>query len=146
MSLCGCYIIPELPGLVADVAPGSSANLTLWRKGKTKEITMNVGERVASETGKAGEQEKSDLGLTARPLTADERKQAGVSEGLLVQRVSDGPAAKAGIRPGDIILSVNSEKISSVKQLNALINKNGKRSALLILRGEQKMFVPFSMG
>ncbi len=136
----------ELPGLVADVVPGSSANLTLWRKGKTKDITLNVGERVASETGKSGAQEKSDLGLSARPLTADERKQAGVSEGLLVQSVSDGPAAKAGIRPGDIILSVNSEKVSSVKQLNALINKNGKRSALLILRGEQKMFVPFSMG
>jgi serine protease Do len=133
---------------VADVAPGSSANVTLWRKGKTKEITLNVGERVASETGKAGNgnQEKSDLGLAARPLTSEERKQAGVSEGLLVQEVGDGPAAKSGIRPGDIILSVNSEKISSVKQLNALVNKNGKRSALLILRGEQKMFVPFSMG
>ncbi|NOT81418.1 MAG: PDZ domain-containing protein, partial [Gallionella sp.] len=138
----------ELPSMVADVAPGTSANVTLWRKGKTKELTLNVGERVASETGKAGNgnQEKSDLGLAARPLTAEERKQAGVSEGLLVQEVGDGPAAKSGIRPGDIILSVNSEKISSVKQLNALVNKNGKRSALLILRGEQKMFVPFSMG
>ncbi|MEQ1590724.1 MAG: DegQ family serine endoprotease [Gallionella sp.] len=135
----------ELPSIVADVAPGSSANITLWRKGKTKDITLNVGERVASESGKAGGQEKSDLGLAARPLTAEERKQAGVSEGLLVQQVGDGPAAKAGIRPGDIILSVNSEKISSVKQLNALINKNGKRSALLILRGEQKLFVPFSL-
>jgi serine protease Do len=138
----------DLPSIVADVAPGSSANVTLWRKGKTKEITLNVGERVASETGKAGNgnQEKSDLGLAARPLTSEERKQAGVSEGLLVQEVGDGPAAKSGIRPGDIILSVNSEKISSVKQLNTLVNKNGKRSALLILRGEQKMFVPFSMG
>jgi serine protease Do len=134
----------ELPSMVADVAPGSSANLTLWRKGKTKNITLNVGERVASETGKADEQEKSDLGLTARPLTPEERKQASVSEGLIVQNISDGPAAKAGIRPGDIILAVNSEKVSSIKQLNALISKNGKRSALLILRGEQKMFVPFS--
>ncbi len=135
----------ELPSMVADVAPGSSANLTLWRKGKTKDITLNVGERVASETGKPGEQEKSDLGLVVRPLTAEERKQAGVSEGLLVQDV-DGAAAKSGIRPGDIILSVNSEKVSSVKQLNALINRSGKRSALLIQRGGQKMFVPFSIG
>jgi serine protease Do len=137
----------ELPSMVADVAPGSSATLTLWRKGKSKDITLNVGERTASgKAGDSGEQEKSDLGLAARPLTQEERKQAGVSEGLLVQEVNDGPAAKAGIRPGDIILSVNSEKVSSVKQLNALINKNGKRSALLILRGEQKMFVPFSLG
>ncbi len=136
----------DLPRLVADVSPDSSAHLTLWRKGKAKEITLNVGERVVSEKGKVEEQEKSDLGLVARPLTPEERKQIGVSAGLLVQNVTDGPAAKSGLRPSDIILSVNSEKISSVKQLNALINKNGKRSALLILRGEQKMFVPFSVG
>jgi serine protease Do len=137
----------ELPSMVADVAPGTPATVTVWRKGKTRDISVSVGERTASgKTGESGGQEKSDLGLAARPLTAEERKQAGVSGGLYVEDVSEGPAAKAGIRTGDIILSVNSEKVTSVKQLNELINKNGKRSALLVLRNGQKMFVPFNLG
>ena len=72
-------------------------------------------------------------------------KQADVAEGLLVESVADGPAARLGIRPGDIILSVNGKKTASVKQLRALIEKYGKRLALLILRGEIKMFVPIQL-
>lgn len=133
----------ELPPLVSELAPGSAASLELWHKGKVKTISMNVGEmKTAGGKGRAGGQEKSDLGLTVRPLTQDERKQADVAEGLFVESVEDGPAAHAGIRPGDIILSVNGEKTTSVKQLRALIEKHGKRLALLILRGEIRMFVP----
>ena len=133
----------ELPPLVSELAPGSAASLELWRKGKTRNISMNVGEmKNAGGKGKAGGQEKGDLGLAVRPLTPEERKQADVAEGLLVENVGDGPAAHGGIRPGDIILAVNGEKVSSVKQLHTLITKSGKRFALLILRGEMKMFMP----
>lgn len=136
----------ELPPLVSELAPGAAANLEIWRKGKIKKISMNVGEmKSAAGKGKVDGQEKDVLGLTVRPLTQDERKQADVAEGLLVENVADGPAARAGIRPGDIILSVNGEKTASAKQLRALIEKNGKRLALLILRGEIKMFVPIQV-
>ena len=133
----------ELPPLVSELAPGSAASLEIWRKGKTRNISMNVGEmKTAGGKGKAGGQEKDNLGLAVRPLTPEERKQADVAEGLFVENVDDGPAAHAGIRPDDIILAVNGEKVSSVKQLRTLIAKSGKRFALLILRGEMKIFVP----
>ena len=140
----------ELPPLVSELSPGTAATIELWRKGKSKTISMNVGEmKIASATGKASGPDKPDhaeLGLSLRPLTPEERKQADIQGGLLVENVSDGPAARAGVKAGDVILSVNGEKIGSIEKLRSLINKHGKRMALLIMRGEQQMFVPINIG
>lgn len=137
----------ELPPLVTDVTPGSTARLELWHKGKAKEISMSVGElKTADARGKAVEQDRGKLGLAVRPLTPEERKEAEVTDGLLVENVSNGPAAKAGIRPGDVILSVNGEKMTSAEQLRSLASSKNKHLALLILRGNNKMFVPINLG
>jgi len=137
----------DLPPLVSDLSPGTAATIELWRKSKAKTITMNVGEmKIASAKGKASEGDKDELGLSVRPLTAEERRQADVQGGLLVENVSDGPAARAGVRTGDVILSVNGEKTVSIEKLRSLVGKSGKRMALLILRGEQQMFVPINLG
>jgi len=137
----------ELPPLVSDLVPGTEAKLALWHKGKNREISLSVGEMKAAG-GKAapGGSGKDELGLVVRPLNPDERHQADVAEGLLVENVVDGPAARAGIRSGDVILSVNGEKIASVEHLHELVAKFGKRLALLVIRGEQKMFVPLNLG
>ncbi|MGC2047326.1 MAG: DegQ family serine endoprotease [Gallionella sp.] len=140
----------ELPPLVSELSPGTAATIELWRKGETKQITMNLGEmKVASAKGNAtGSDEPShaELGLSLRPLTPEERKQADVQGGLLVENVSDGAAARAGVRAGDVILSVNGEKTVNIQQLRTLVEKSGKRMALLIMRDEQQMFVPINLG
>ena len=137
----------DLPPLVSELSPGTAAKIELWRKGKTMTITMNVGEmKIASAEGKANEADKDEMGLSVRPLTPEERRQAGVQGGLLVENVSDGPAARAGVRAGDVILSVNGEKTVSIEKLRSLVDKSGKRMALLIMRGEQQMFVPINLG
>jgi len=105
---------------------------------------MTVGEM--KSTLAQGESEgvsKGKLGLAVRPLTADERTKAELAkdEGVIVERVEDGPAAQAGIRPGDIITSVNGEKVSSVESLRSAAEKHGNRLALHIIRGTMKMFV-----
>ena len=137
----------ELPPLVADVAPGTKAELQVWRDGKLKTLSVNLGEmKVADAGSKAAPVAKGKLGLSARPLTPDERRQTEVSAGLVIENVNDGPAARAGLKPGDIILSVNGEKVSSVDQLRAIVDKKGKRIALQVLRDDQKRFVPIDLG
>ncbi len=137
----------ELPPLVSELSPGTAATIEIWRKGKAKTIKMNLGEmKVASSKDNSTKDDQAKLGLSLRPLTPEELSQADVQGGLLVENVIDGPAARAGIRSGDVILSVNGEKTGSIEELRKLVQKNGKRMALLIMRGEQQMFVPINLG
>lgn len=133
----------ELPPLVADIAPGQSAKLQIWRKGGQRDIEVKVGnqknEQVASKDSK--EATHNRLGLAVRPLTSEERKQLDGASGLLIESAA-GTAARAGIRGGDVLLSVNGEPVTSVEQLRSLISKASKRVALLILRDDARLFVP----
>jgi len=134
----------DLPSLVADLTPGAAATVEIWRKGRTKTLSVKVGElnSSASNSGTEGSS-KGKLGLAVRPLTAEERKKIELAkdEGVLVERVAEGPAAQAGIRPGDIVLSVNGEKVGTVEKLRSLVEKSGKQLAVYLLRGDMKLFV-----
>ncbi len=136
----------ELPEQVADVKPGAKATLEISRNGASKEIEVNVGELKGTNLASADTQnpEHGRLGLAVRPLNPDERKQAG-SKGLVVEKAS-GPAARAGIQPGDLLLAVNGTPVQSVAQLRALVAKSGKTLALLIQRDDGKIFVPVDLG
>lgn len=137
----------DLPPLVSKLSPGTEANIELWRKGKILKISLSVGEmKVAGRKGDSEEENKVGLGLTVRPLTPEERKQADVASGLLVENAGEGPAARAGIQAGDVILSVNGENAASIEKLSSLARKAHKPLALLILRGEQQLFVPVPLG
>ena len=134
----------DLPPLVADLAPGSGATLEIWHKKHTKTISMKVGEmNTTTANAESDGAAKGKLGLAVRPLTSEERKRADIAndEGLIVEHVAEGPAAQAGIRPGDIILAVNGEKVGSIGKLRSLVDKGGKRLAFHIIRGDMKMFV-----
>jgi serine protease Do len=137
----------DLPSMVADITPGETAKVEIWHGGKIREVSVDVGEmKVAGNEEKSVKGAQGGLGLAVRPLSPDERKQAEVAEGLLVEDVTDGPAAKAGIQSGDVILSVNGEKVGSAEKLHSLVAKHGKNVALLVLRGDNKMFVPIQLG
>jgi len=57
-----------------------------------------------------------------------------------------GPAARAGIQAGDVILSLNNTPITSAEQLKNLLSKSGKHIALLVQRDDMKTYVPIDLG
>lgn len=137
----------ELPVLVAGTAPGTTARLDVVRKGETRRIAVTVGElknaKVASMD--VSGQDQGRLGVVVRPLDPDEQKQAGVSGGLIVEN-STGPAANAGIQPGDMILSLNGTPVKSARQLKELLSNAGKHIALLVQREDAKIFIAVELG
>ena len=137
----------ELPRLVGDRQPGSKIRLNVWRDGKSREVTAVLDELPQEETGQSPAQNKGShdrLGLSLRPLNAREAAHIGVPGGLVVEAVS-GQAAHAGVRNGDVILSLNNQLVTSPAQFQQLAAKAGKRFALLIQRGNARLFVPFKL-
>jgi serine protease Do len=139
----------DLPPLVASVKPGDTATLSLWHQGHTREVSVKLGDAAAKSTVATAaldsDSGKARLGLAVRPLTPNEREQAQVSGGLMVDQVS-GPAAKAGIEPGDIVLALNGEPVTSVTQLRELVAKDGAHLALLVQHQDARIFVPIDLG
>jgi len=126
------------------------AELEVWRGGKKQTLGVAVGEMRTEKTARAGDQpgvqEGGKLGLAVRPLTPEERKQLGRgAQGLVVEGAS-GPAAKAGIRRGDLVTAVNGQPVKTVEELRALVEKSKDAVALLIRRGDATVFVPIEVG
>ena len=115
--------------------------------GLDRQIDVQVGkfgdEQLASND--TPEAAKGRLGVVVRPLTPEEQRRADVSNGVVVQNVA-GAAAKAGIKAGDIVLSVNGEAITSTEQLRNLVTKADKRIAILVDRGNARIFIPVDLG
>ena len=136
----------ELPAKVAAIAPGTKARLEVWHKGEVRTLDVIVGELPQAQP--AGDNklaaDKGRLGVAVRALDPREEQEAE-TKGLLVLEAS-GPAAHAGIRAGDVILSVNGKPVQSVVALHKLIDAAGKRVALLIQRNDARIFVPIELG
>jgi len=138
----------DLPTLVANTKPGAQASITLWRDGAKKDLTIAVGEMPADNAALASAATPAmhgKLGVAVRPLAEAEAKQAGTEGGLLVEQAS-GAAAKAGVRRGDVILGVNGKAVRSTEDLKHAIDAAGKHAALLVQRGDARIFVPVQIG
>jgi serine protease Do len=138
----------DLSAKVGMAHPGDTARLDIWRDGKALTIKATLGNatQLASADGDQGSSgDHGRLGLAVRPLTPQERDQAGVPGGLLVEDAS-GPAADAGIQPGDVVLSVDGAAVNSAQQLRERIHQDDKQVALLVQRGESRIFVPVDLG
>lgn len=138
----------DLPALVGMAKPGDTATLEVWRAGKKLELPatlQGIKEAAADNDNASGPSSQAKLGVAVRPLTPEEKQEANLSSGVVVQQAS-GPAVRSGVEPGDIIIAVNGTAVKSAADLKNLISRKNGHVALLIQRGEEKIFVPVTLG
>jgi serine protease Do len=145
----------DLPRLVGGTAPGSRVPMQVWRRGERKNLSITVAEmepdRTASQRGRAPSQQPggaapvpaNELGLSVSDLSAERKAQLRLRNGVLVE-AAEGPAGRAGLRAGDIVMSVNNEEVTSAKQFAELVSKldASKAAVLLVRRGDSAQYVP----
>ncbi|APX93561.1 serine peptidase [Halomonas sp. 1513] len=111
-----------LPRLIGRVSPGNDVELTLMRDGEQRSQDVTVGRWPEANGEAAVEEDTSDrqarLGLRVTELDATERERLDIEGGVQVREVDpEGAAAAAGIRPGDVIVSLDQQAIDSPQRL-----------------------------
>ncbi len=146
--------VPEmraLPRIVADTEVGKEVEVVIWRDAKKVTIMVAIGEldeevEVSARTGpedKGGARTVDALGLTLSSVTQGLReryKLSKESKGVVVTAVDGtGPAAEKGIRPGDVIVEISQEEVTTPTQIVNKVKeakKAGRKSVLLLLEGQ----------
>jgi serine protease Do len=146
----------QLPPLVAEIKPGQAAQLEIWRDKAIKHISVTVEElkektsvAKASRGGNGNNAQGETavvnrIGLSVRALTPTEKTQLK-THGSIVVVDANGPAAEAGLREGDVILSINRETITSVEQFQAAVKNAGHSATLLVQHDAQQSIVTITL-
>ena len=138
----------DLPALIGQARPGDKVSVELARQGQRQTLSAQLGDAAGRKTEVAQASQgatQGRLGLALRPLQPQEKRQAGVDGGLVVEQVA-GAAARAGVQPGDVLMAVNGTPVGNVDQVRAAVAKADKSVALLIQRDGDRIFVPVKLG
>jgi serine protease Do len=137
----------DLPRMVGMAKPGTRIQMDIWRKGKTQQLGVVLGELpVEARAGSKDSKSPSRGGLVLSELSAEQRRALDIEQGVLVEDAT-GDAARSGIRTGDVILAVNNIKIASVAGFRKAVAAVpvGKSVAILIRRGEGSLYIPLKI-
>lgn len=143
----------NLPRLIGRVTPGNDAELTIMRDGEREEVSVTIGdwpdsdEPAQARSGDSNAQAR--LGLAVAELDDAERQRLGISNGVLVRDVAPGgAAAEAGIRPGDILVSLDHHAVESVSQLRELVESlpSDRAVPVRLYREGRSLFVALRLG
>jgi serine protease Do len=136
----------DLPRLVGNTKPGSKASLTVFRRGGSKELNVTITEfEPEKPVKKASEKEEKpkaslvgqSVGLTVSEIADAQKKELKIKGGVKVDAATEG-AARAGLREGDVIVSIANTEVASVKEFEAALAKADKSKGVNVLfrRGE----------
>lgn len=131
----------QLQGEIGRYRPGDTISVTVDRKGTSKTLRVTLknkdgGQGVVKESD---QMQENVLKATFKELDSKSLRAYGLSYGVLVERVQDGPLSRAGVSKGYIILSANNSPVRNVADLNKAVrqqrNNRGEQGQGLYLRG-----------
>ena len=155
----------DLPRLVAETDVEKTVRVVVFRKGQTQTLKVTIGlldegalrANADPNQGNRNREPKTtalgEVGLTLRPLSKDAREEFGIDDeitGVLIAEVDpDGAAGKKGIRPGDVIVEVGQEPVTTPAEVEARVKKakDAKRKSVLFLiqNKDDLRFVPLTI-
>jgi serine protease Do len=132
----------DLPRLVGNTKPGSKSRLTVFRRGSQRDLSVTVAELEPEQPQRRAAAPETPtppatgavatLGLSLAELTAAQKKELNLKGGVRVE-AAEGPAARAGLREGDVIVAVANAEVNSVKDLEAALVKLDKSRPVNVL-------------
>jgi serine protease Do len=139
----------DLPRLVGNTQPGNKSRMTVFRRGSQRDLSITVGELEpegveqqaaapeAAPTPK-GSTALQSLGLALSDLTAEQKKALNSAKAGVRVDSAEGPAARAGLREGDVIIAIDNTDTGNLAQFEAVLAKLDKSRSINVLfrRGE----------
>ena len=143
----------DLPHLVGVIKPGDKAQFQVLREGKRISLALQVGsmpvdgEEPPVASAAEPEQASNRLGVAVVTLTAEQRKQLDIQNGVLVKAVAQGPAAMIGLRPGDVLTHLNNLSIASVDEFQQVVKQlpDNRSVSMRVLREGRASFITFKL-
>jgi serine protease Do len=144
----------DLPGIVSSTPVGTEVPVEVIRDGDRKTFSVKVGELQEEQLQVAGRRAPGApagaraFGMRVEDLTPALKQRLGFEgDGVVVTEVApDGPAAPAGIRPGDVIVEADRKAVKSAAELERALDASGDRALLLVRRGESALYVAIDRG
>jgi len=142
----------DLPPLVGANPPGTRAEVLVSRNGKEKTFNVTLDALESDQEGNllgsdTGSRQSNALGLQVEPISNEMRRSLGDPDGgVVVTRVESDAAYRAGLRPGDVILMINNDRIDDVDSFDKAVKSvpEGKAVALRIMREGVTRFIAYT--
>ena len=146
----------DLPPLVGGTAIGKTVPVDIIRRGENRTLEVKI-EELPDNTEKLARQgpgpgnkdmpAANRLKIVVKDLTPAERKDLDLDHGVLIEDIKTGPASRAGLLPGDVLLLINNEKVQDIKQFERLIITlpKDKPVAILVQRRGNPIFLALKL-
>lgn len=141
----------DLPRIVGETKPGTTATVQVWRKGSNRDLTVTVVDTDStqaaakkSDTPANNGNSANALGVAVTDLSDAKKKDLNIKGGVEVTGLGDGPLARAGVRPGDVIIRIADADITGVKQFESLVKglDANKAVPVFIRRSDGTLIIP----
>ncbi|WP_417552611.1 DegQ family serine endoprotease [Marinomonas fungiae] len=137
----------ELPYLVGQLQVDEDAKAQVFRDGKERTITITLTKRPDDVNPAQQQADESRLGMIVAPVPENMADRLGVDNGVMVQQVIGGAAARNGLQQGDVITMLNGETIKDVNEFNRIAQTlpSNRSVPMRVIRDGYPMFIPFKI-